>query len=139
MLVINVVLSSAVAFPFSTAITASPLTSIRVERPGTYPTQGVYGFGERVPGDRLIRLNNLHRYVIIPPNRDGGVREHIEIIRIPNGERITRVELRSQLGNDSEGERIHEIGYGPNHQSVTIKFWSKEDHGLDFTIIVYGV
>lgn len=117
----------------------APLTSIRVDPSvdiGTHP--GEFTFGERVLGERFlppVRFINISSY-----QRGDGIHQHTANFKSPNGERITRVHLRSWLGSgsDSEGERIHEICYGPNHQSVKILFVSKPYHGIGFTVNLFG-
>lgn len=124
---------------FLSAVRISPLTSIRVVPIVDIDANpGEFTFGERVPGDRPLPLDVRRKYIHILPNLKGGVREHTAIIDAPYEAKITRVELHSGLGSNSKGERVHEMGYGPNHKSVAIKFWSKPNHGIDFTVELFG-
>lgn len=110
------------------AVRISPLTSIRVEPlvdidtiPG-WEWFGVTAFGVRVPRYLLLFLDDHQKYITIPPNPRGGVRQGTVTFGTPYGEIITKIELNSWLGLESAGERVHAIGYGPNHQNVTITF-----------------
>lgn len=135
-LIINMGPLSAVSSPAFPVRTAS-LTSIRVD-PG-FPDvhYGLYCFGERVPGKEFLPPA---LFINIPPNQRGdGIREHTALIESPNGERITRVILQSRLDSHSRGERVHETGFSPNQKSVSIKFWSKPYHGIDFSVNLYGL
>lgn len=120
----------------SRAVRITPLTSIRIE-PATvlHASRGEYSFGERVHGERFLPPA---QFIHVSRNILGGVRQYKAVIKSPNKEKITFVILRSMLGSESKGERVHEIGFSPNRDSVTIKFWSKPNHGIDFIVNLFG-
>lgn len=128
-LIINVVSSS--------AITPAQLISIKVDSGYSDVIHGLYHFGESVPNE--VFLPPVLHIKASPYKRGNRVREHIATIKSPNGERITHIKLQSMLGDASNGERVHEIGYGPNHETITIMFWSKPNHAIDFTVNVFGI
>lgn len=125
----------------SSAISPAPLTSIRVESEvldvGAH--NGLIQFGEPVPGEQIIG----HPIdVCVPPTPrrlSNGITSKVVTITSKFGKRITRVELKSWLGAHSTGERVHEMGFSPNHHQVKLWFCSKPYAGINYTITLFGL
>ena len=88
--------------------------------------------GSRVHGDRLL----LQKFIYIPARPFLSFKQ-VKTIQTPFHEKITRVELED-LKIDGFGARVKLVNNGPGFRDVTVKFYSQWNHGVHFSVRLYG-
>ncbi|XP_033212306.1 probable salivary secreted peptide [Belonocnema kinseyi] len=130
----------ALTFARKLVIFVVPLSSVRFARPRVEPfidigpNPGQYIFGTREEGDRLIFQNFIYLEAKI-----GRILKYRETIHTPYEETITQVDLHSWLGRWSTGERVQVTEYGPGYRNVTLAFYGKRGHAINFAVTLYGL
>ncbi|XP_033212305.1 probable salivary secreted peptide [Belonocnema kinseyi] len=91
--------------------------------------------GSRAPHDRLL----LQKFIYVPA-KPFRTLKHIETIRTPSRETITRVELIDQkIDGRGASVQLNKVsGNGPAYRDVSVKFNSKFNHGVHYSVRLYG-
>lgn len=135
--------------PAPPAPLALPESRARLAVPEKNSVCGFYSFGEYYPNEKL--MYPAHDFTLRNPKNDYPGELHESVNRIGQykakvqfpspieGQGMTRVELKSALGDNCGKESVSLLGWGEHREYIQLLFWSKQNAHLTFNIKIFTV